>query len=129
AACAGPAGTRGAVHPGASFSGYLARHFRTAATAGFPRVGARLSDWHQKYKERYARLKSAGKSFFPYAIFKDTLVAFLILGVVLALAHFWGAKLEDLADPTDTTYNPRPEWYFLFLFQALKFFPGKWEAV
>jgi mono/diheme cytochrome c family protein len=33
-----------------------------------------------------------------------------------------------LADPTDTAYIPRPEWYFLFLFQALKFFKGPLEA-
>ncbi|MDE2237202.1 MAG: c-type cytochrome, partial [Elusimicrobia bacterium] len=40
-----------------------------------------------------------------------------------------GAHLESLADPTDTSYNPRPEWYFLFLFQALKAFPGSLESV
>jgi len=88
-----------------------------------------MSDWHQSYKRRYAELKASGKSFFPYAVAKDTAMAFLVLGALCALAHFYGAKLEDLADPTDTTYNPRPEWYFLFLFQALKLFPGKLEAV
>lgn len=88
-----------------------------------------MINWHEEYKRRYAELKKAGKSFFPYAVAKDTAVALLILGGLCALAHFAGAKLEDLADPTDTTYNPRPEWYFLFLFQALKFFPGKLESV
>ena len=37
--------------------------------------------------------------------------------------------LEQLADPTDTTYIPRPEWYFLFLFQTLKLFNGPLEVV
>ena len=37
--------------------------------------------------------------------------------------------LERLADPTDTAYIPRPEWYFLFLFQMLKFFKGPMEIV
>src|SRR5436853_6168143 len=37
--------------------------------------------------------------------------------------------LEQLADPTDTTYIPRPEWYFLFLFQTLKLFSGPLEVV
>ena len=37
--------------------------------------------------------------------------------------------LEQLADPTDTTYIPRPEWYFLFLFQTLKLFKGPLEVV
>ena len=86
-------------------------------------------DWHKKYKERYAKLKASGKPFFPYAVAKDTLVAFLILCGLCALAWHYGAKLEDLADPTDATYNPRPEWYFLFLFQTLKFFPGRLESI
>ncbi|OGR88017.1 MAG: hypothetical protein A3J74_03760 [Elusimicrobia bacterium RIFCSPHIGHO2_02_FULL_57_9] len=48
---------------------------------------------------------------------------------MVGLALWKGAPLEELADPADSTYNPRPEWYFLFLFQALKFFPGSLEAV
>ena len=88
-----------------------------------------MRDWHEEYKRRYLKLKEAGKSFFPHAVFKDALVAALILAALCVLALSLGAKLEDLADPTDATYNPRPEWYFLFLFQALKFFPGHLEAV
>src|SRR6185436_15450446 len=37
--------------------------------------------------------------------------------------------LDRVADPTDTTYTPRPDWYFLFLFQTLKFFQGPLEIV
>ncbi|MBI5201611.1 MAG: c-type cytochrome [Elusimicrobia bacterium] len=88
-----------------------------------------MSDWHASYRERYKKLKEAGKPFFPHTVFKDALVAALLLAVLSWLAWHHGAALEDLADPTDTTYNPRPEWYFLFLFQALKFFPGHLEAV
>lgn len=88
-----------------------------------------MSDWHAQYRERYARLKAAGKSFFPYAVFKDSITAFLILSALSFLAWKFGAGLEGLADPTDTTYNPRPEWYFLFMFQALKAFPGNLEAL
>jgi mono/diheme cytochrome c family protein len=40
-----------------------------------------------------------------------------------------GAPLEARANPADTSYTPRPEWYFLFLFQLLKYFPGKLEVV
>lgn len=85
--------------------------------------------WHEDYKRRYAQLKEGGKSFFPYAVFKDTVVACLILCLLVFLAYHFGAQLEALADPTDANYNPRPEWYFLFLFQALKLFPGNLEAV
>jgi cytochrome c2 len=34
-----------------------------------------------------------------------------------------------MADPTDSEYIPRPEWYFLFLFQLLKVFPGRLELL
>lgn len=88
-----------------------------------------MTSWHEDYKARYKKLKESGKPFFPYAVFKDTLAACLIFAALAALAWKVGAGLEALADPTDTTYNPRPEWYFLFLFQALKAFPGSLEAV
>ncbi len=67
------------------------------------------------------------KRFFPEQVFKDTLgvfVAFVALFVTALVAH---VPLERLADPTDTAYIPRPEWYFLFLFQMLKFFKGPLE--
>ena len=88
-----------------------------------------MADWHKSYNERYKKAKAEGKSFFPYVVFKDALVAFLIFTVLSFVAWKYGAGLEALADPTDTTYNPRPEWYFLFLFQALKAFPGNLEPV
>lgn len=86
-------------------------------------------DWKARVKRRYDELKQQGKSFFPYTIFKDTVAVALLAAVLVALAVGYPAALEEIADPTDTTYNPRPDWYFLFLFQALKFFPGSLEAV
>lgn len=88
-----------------------------------------MEPWQEDYKRRYAELKAAGKSFFPYTVFKDVCVALVVVAVLFALAYWRSPELEALADPTDTHYNPRPEWYFLFLFQALKFFPGHLEAV
>ena len=73
-----------------------------------------MKDWHEAYRKRYAKLKEAGQSFFPHTVFKDTLVVFLVFVLLAFLAWKFGAGLESLADPTDTTYNPRPEWYFLF---------------
>lgn len=85
--------------------------------------------WKERVKKRYAELKELGKPFFPYIVFKDTVAVFALFMVLLVLAIKLGAGLEEIADPTDTTYNPRPEWYFLFLFQALKLFPGWMEAL
>jgi ubiquinol-cytochrome c reductase cytochrome b subunit len=84
--------------------------------------------WKAGHKTRYAELKAQGKSFWPYIIFKDTAAVFVVFALVVGVAIWKGAALEDLANPTDTTYNPRPEWYFLSVFQLLKYFPGKLEA-
>jgi ubiquinol-cytochrome c reductase cytochrome b subunit len=69
------------------------------------------------------------RKFFPEQVFKDTVgiaIAFIILFAMAVVAK---VPLERLADPTDTAYIPRPEWYFLFLFQFLKFFKGSLEVV
>ena len=67
--------------------------------------------------------------FFPVQAARDSA---MILAVTIALAAFaWhGAPaLEAPADPTDGSYIPRPEWYFLGLFQLLKYFPGRTEVI
>ncbi|UCF60856.1 MAG: c-type cytochrome [Anaerolineaceae bacterium] len=83
----------------------------------------------QAYLERYEQEKKRGVPFFPDLIFKDAIVSLAIFFILLALAYFIGAPLEERADPADTTYTPRPEWYFLFLFQLLKYFPGQLEVI
>ena len=71
----------------------------------------------------------SGKPFFPDQIFEDV-VGMLILFVVLACAALFApVPLEDVADPTNADYDPRPEWYFLFLFQLLKYFKGPFEIL
>ena len=71
----------------------------------------------------------AGKPFYPHQVFEDV-VGMLILFVILAaVALFVPVPLEDVADPTNADYDPRPEWYFLFLFQLLKYFQGPFEVI
>ncbi|MDH3498535.1 MAG: c-type cytochrome [Acidimicrobiia bacterium] len=82
-----------------------------------------------KYREEYDRAKKKGIPFFPDAVFKDTVVALIVFAAIVVLATFVGASLEEIADPSDSDFTPRPEWYFLFLFQLLKFFPGSLEVV
>ena len=70
-----------------------------------------------------------GKPFYPHQVFEDV-VGMLILFIVLAAAAlFVPVPLEDVADPTNADYDPRPEWYFLFLFQLLKYFQGPFEII
>ena len=83
----------------------------------------------QEYLEKYHEEKEHGVPFYPNIIFKDVVVALIIFLILVALASILGAPLEARANPADTTYTPRPEWYFLFLFQLLKYFPGKLEVL
>ena len=69
------------------------------------------------------------KHFYPEQIFKDTVAAFAYVLVVALFANFAMLGLGSMADPTDTRYIPRPEWYFLFMFQMLKIFEGPLEVV
>jgi menaquinol-cytochrome c reductase cytochrome b/c subunit len=74
----------------------------------------------EQYLREYSILKGQGKPFFPYAIMKDSVMASITLGVIIAMAIIFGAELGPKADPTTTTYTPRPEWYFFFLFELLR---------
>ena len=69
------------------------------------------------------------KSFFPEQVFKDTVAVFIVFVILFVMAIVVRVPLERMADPTDTSYIPRPEWYFLFLFQMLKVFNGPLEVV
>lgn len=74
----------------------------------------------EQYLREYGLLKEQGKSFFPYAVLKDSVMAIIVLLIIVAMALTFGAELGPKADPTTTTYVPRPEWYFFFLFELLK---------
>src|SRR2546430_6774412 len=74
----------------------------------------------EQYLREYAILKSQGKPFFPYAVAKDSIMACIVMGVIITLSIVLGAELGPKADPTTTTYVPRPEWYFFFLFELLR---------
>jgi menaquinol-cytochrome c reductase cytochrome b/c subunit len=74
----------------------------------------------EQYLRDYALLKSKGKPFFPYAVAKDSLMAVIVMAVIITLSIVLGAELGPKADPTTTTYVPRPEWYFFFLFEVLR---------
>ncbi len=69
------------------------------------------------------------KMFFPMQVFKDTVSIFIAFAILFTLAVAAHVPLEQMADPTDTSYIPRPEWYFLFLFEFLKLFNGPLEVI
>lgn len=81
------------------------------------------------YHTAYAGAKTTGVRFWPDVIGKDAIVSLVTVLIIAALAAIAGADLEPPADPTDTSYVPKPEWYFLPLYQLLKLVPGSLEAV
>ena len=91
---------------------------------------------HTRYKED---VQGRGKPFFPYAMFHDTVMSFVVVAVIIGLAVVWkytipddegteagwlGPLYTDKADPGTTNFIPRPDWYFYFLFYLLRIF--KW---
>ncbi len=99
------------------------------------RLGERRAA-HQRYKED---VKERGKPFYPFAMFHDTVMSLVVVSVIVALACVWkftvpeetadeagwlGPLYKDEADPGTTSFVPRPDWYFYFLFYLLRIF--KW---
>ena len=96
-----------------------------------------------KYK---ADVKKRGKPFYPYAMFHDTIMSLVVVLVIIGLAVIWkwtswgpldihgahdplhkgllGPIVDPPADPGTTSFVPRPDWYFYFLFYLLRIF--KW---
>ena len=66
--------------------------------------------------------------FFPDYLFEITLVALFTIEAVLILAVLFPSSVGREIDFA-AQYNPRPEWYFLSLYQLTKYFPGPWTFV
>jgi ubiquinol-cytochrome c reductase cytochrome b subunit len=67
--------------------------------------------------------------FWPDQVQKDLVIACLVFIVLVGLASFLPPPFTGAADPMDALFTPKPEWTFLSLYQALKFFPGPLEVV
>ena len=74
----------------------------------------------EAYLLEYEVMKKKGKPFFPYAVLKDSVMMMIVALVIVAMSLILGAEQGPKADPTTTTYVPRPEWYFFFLFEVLR---------
>ena len=68
------------------------------------------------------------KKFFPYYLFEIAVVALFTVEAVLLLSALFPSDMGREIDFA-AQYSPRPEWYFLFLYQLTKYFPGAWTFV
>ena len=69
------------------------------------------------------------RQFFPHQMLKDAVSVAMLIAIVAALAICEYTPPASVADPTDTSFLPRPEWNFLFLYQLQRYLPGSIEAV
>jgi ubiquinol-cytochrome c reductase cytochrome b subunit len=74
-------------------------------------------------------VEGSPRPFYPYQAIKDTIAIAAVFALLLTFAVTLPVPLGAIADPSDSTYIPRPEWYFLSLFQLLKYFPGPFGPV
>ena len=108
------------------------------STVGKPRPIDERRAQFKRYKED---VKKRGKPFYPYAMFHDTVMSLVVVFVIVGLAVIWkwtsyaphhdgthqgllGPEYTAPADPGTTSFVPRPDWYFYFLFYLLRIF--KW---
>ncbi len=68
------------------------------------------------------------ESFYPRQVLMDMAFAMLLMVGLGFLAYFHPVELGPIANPANTQFVPRPEWYYLPLFEWLKFWPGRFEA-
>jgi mono/diheme cytochrome c family protein len=102
---------------------------------------SRIDELRVEFARYKADVKERGKPFYPYAMFHDTIMSLVVVVVIICLAVIWkwsawpihhdpttkgllGPGVDPPADPGTTSFVPRPDWYFYFLFYLLRIF--KW---
>jgi ubiquinol-cytochrome c reductase cytochrome b subunit len=72
---------------------------------------------------------SRTEPFYPRQVYFDLVFTVLLISVIAIVAQHFPAELGPVANPTDTQYLPRPEWYYRPIFQWLKYWRGPFSAV
>jgi menaquinol-cytochrome c reductase cytochrome b/c subunit len=104
------------------------------------RPSTRVAEKRARFQRYKDDVREEGKPFFPHAMFHDTVMSLVVVSVIIALACIWyfdsseepgeegagflGPRYTEEADPGTTSFVPRPDWYFYFLFYLLRIF--KW---
>ena len=75
------------------------------------------------------RARARREPFYPRQVFMDAVATLVVFLAVVGLALSLPSPLADPADPSASSFVPKPEWYFLFFYQLLKYVPGRWESL
>jgi quinol-cytochrome oxidoreductase complex cytochrome b subunit len=73
--------------------------------------------------------EASGYRFFPEHLARASVAFGAVFLVILLLAVFAKIPRQEVAGTIDPTYLPRPEWYYMWLFQLLTFFSGRSEII
>jgi quinol-cytochrome oxidoreductase complex cytochrome b subunit len=111
-------------------------------------VARKVINRRVRYETEHAAQKREGHAFFPYAMFHDVVVNLMVVLIIVVMAVVWhatagpinashvtgtngwlGALYENKANPAVAQTEPRPEWYFLFLFELLRVFKQPWQLI
>jgi menaquinol-cytochrome c reductase cytochrome b/c subunit len=111
-------------------------------------AGRKTINRRARYELEHEEVKRQGHAFFPYAMFHDVVVNLLVVLLIVAMAVVWhatagpinaahphgqngvlGALYENKANPAVQATEPRPEWYFLFLFELLRILKTPWQLI
>jgi quinol-cytochrome oxidoreductase complex cytochrome b subunit len=68
------------------------------------------------------------KEFYPDYLIEILLVIFLIVELIATLALLYPPSIGRQID-FSAPFSPKPEWYFLWLYQLIRYFPGKWIII
>ncbi len=119
---------------GADYGHHTLTRFFALHAGVIPFTCVALIAWHVALFRRHGitakkPLRKRDATFWPDQLLMDAVACLAIMGAVMVLVLMnHGAELGPPADPSDNFSAARPEWYFLFLFQFLKYFPGGTEV-
>ncbi len=112
------------VLPGIILLGFLPHIFFVL------RQGMTCTDELAEEKQRGEDIARKSRPFYPDVAFRMAFFIFIIGGALFILAGYFPKDLGDPANPLNMeNYTPKPAWYFLGVYQLLKYFPGKLDVL
>ncbi len=106
----------------------MAGHIYLVRLHGICEHNSRQEDG-QPDKTELCEKKNTLYRFFPEHLARSLIVFALVLGIMILLSVFGEIPKEKIVGTIDDSYLPRPEWYYMWIFQLLTYFSGSTEII